>query len=295
MDLALVVNPRKSSTLRVLERVRACIPPPHRALLWAPAAALLRERSDFAHQLDGYTCIEDVHAADVVLALGGDGTLLSAVRLLGSDLRPLLGINLGSLGFLTDTPEDQVEDSVSRLLAGQYRLDPRMLLEAEHRSGEQHLATVRALNDVVLHGPAARVLAVELRAGGVDLGHTLADGMIVATPSGSTAYSLSAGGPIVSPRLRAVILTPISAHTLSLRPLVLGADEGVEVRLVHAPSDQADISVDGHPVWPMRSGESILVRAAARDLQLVVTQEQSFYRTLCSKLGWGHGRQTPRP
>ncbi len=293
MDLALVVNPRKSSTLHVLERVRACLAPPHRALLWAPAAAALRERPDFSHQLDGYTCVEDVHEGDVVLALGGDGTLLSAVRLLGSDLRPLLGINLGSLGFLTDTPEGQVEAAVTRLLAGQYRLDARMLLEVEHRSDGKRVATVRALNDVVLHGPAARVLAVELRAAGVDLGHTLADGMIVATPSGSTAYSLSAGGPIVSPLLRAVILTPISAHTLSLRPLVMGADEGVEIRLVQATSDQADISVDGYPVWPMRSGESILVRAAAEDLQLVVTQEQSFYRTLCSKLGWGHGRQTP--
>jgi len=289
VDLALVVNAEKRSTLRVLARLREAVPRGHRLLLWAPAAAALRRRPDYGAELEGYETVDDVHAGEVVLALGGDGTLLSAVRLLGDDLRPLLGINLGSLGFLTDTPEERVAEAVSRLLAGRYRLEPRMLVEV--RGDSKQVAPTRGLNDVVVHGPAARVLEIALRAGGVDLGSTMADGMIVATPSGSTAYSLSAGGPIVSPRLRALILTPISAHTLSMRPLVVAAEEGIELRLVRASAPQVDISVDGHRSGSIATGESIVIGAAPSDLQLVITQDQSFYDTLRTKLGWGVRRR----
>ena len=296
VDLALVVNPHKQSTPRVLSELRASVVgTSHRMFVWEPAARALAERLDCGEALRGYELVEDIHTGDVVLALGGDGTLLSAVRLLGDDLRPLLGINLGSLGFLTDTPESRAAEALARLLAGQYRLDSRMLLEVDIPGAAAPGQRARALNDVVLHGPSARVLELDLRAAGVDLGHTLADGMIVATPSGSTAYSLSAGGPIVSPRLRALIVTPISAHTLSWRPLVVEADEGVEIRLLRLSAPHADVSVDGHRRWPLSPGASMRVRAAPRDLQLVVTQEQSFYRTLRSKLGWGQGRPATRP
>ena len=295
MDLAFVVNPKKSSTPQVLARLRRSVPDgAHRLLLWAPAAAELRRRPDCGESLDGYELVEDVHAGEVVLALGGDGTLLAAVRLLGAELRPVLGINLGSLGFLTDMPEEHAEAAVARVLAGRYRLDPRMLLEVELGGEPGGRARASALNDVVLHAPSARVLEVGLRAAGVDLGSTLADGMIVATPSGSTAYSLSAGGPIVSPRLRALIVTPINAHTLSLRPLVVDARETVEIVLRQSSDASAEISVDGHRCWSLQSGEHIVVRAAPRDLQLVVTQEQGFYRALHGKLGWGRGR-APKP
>ncbi|HET9012719.1 MAG TPA: NAD(+)/NADH kinase [Gemmatimonadaceae bacterium] len=296
MDLALVVNARKKSSPRVLQELRASVAgTTHRMLLWASSAQELEKRSDCGMAMRGYEVVDDIHAGDVVLALGGDGTLLTAVRLLGDDLRPLLGINLGSLGFLTDTPEDRAAEALARVLGGDYRLDPRMLLEVEHRAPGTNGMRARALNDVVLHGPSARVVEVGLRAAGVDLGSTLADGMVVATPSGSTAYSLSAGGPIVSPRLRALIVTPISAHTLSMRPLVVGADEEVEIELRRLSAAHADISVDGHLCWPLPAGDSIRVRAAPRDLQLVVTQEQGFYRTLRSKLGWGQGRPAPPP
>lgn len=296
MNLALVVNPTKASTLQVLQRLRRSVSgTPHRLLLWEPAAAELRERTDCDDQLQGYEFVGDVHEGDVVLALGGDGTLLTAVRLLGDDLRPLLGINLGSLGFLTDTPEERTEEALSQLLAGEYRLDARMLLEVEHRPARGEMARALALNDVVLHGPSARVLEVALQADDVDLGSTLSDGMIVATPSGSTAYSLSAGGPIVSPRLRALIVTPISAHTLSLRPLVVSAHEGIAIRLLHTKSTQAEITVDGHLCWSMRRDDTLTVRAASQDLQLIVTQGRSFYHTLRSKLGWGHGRRADLP
>ena len=230
--------------------------------------------------------------SDVVVALGGDGTLLQAVHLLEGAERPLLGINLGSLGFLTDTPQEDVEGAFERLLAGNYRLDSRMLIEAEHVRAQRAHVRMTALNEVVLaHGSVAGLLEISMRAAGVDLGSMLADGIIVATPSGSTAYSLSAGGPVVSPRLRALVVTPISAHMLSMRPLVVGAEELLELGVVGAPSDTARVTIDGRPGCEMRTGERLLVRRAPRDLQLVVTRDTTFYDTLRAKLGWGrHGR-----
>jgi NAD+ kinase len=293
VDLALVVNPLKPTTGQVLQRIRESVPRHgHRLLLWAPPARELQARSDCASALDGYELVDDVHEGELVLALGGDGTLLTAVRLLADDLRPLLGINLGSLGFLTDTPEELAADAVQRVLAGRFRCDPRMLLEATFDSHEAPPVVLRGLNDIVLHGPSARVLEVSIQAAGTDLGSTMADGVIVATPSGSTAHSLSAGGPVVSPQLRALIMTPISAHTLSMRALVVSADEGIEIRLLRASTPHAEISVDGHACCAMSEGDSIEVRAAKHDLQLVRTQDHSFYNTLRTKLGWGHRRYT---
>lgn len=293
MNLAFVVNPSKESTLNVLARVRACVPDTgHRLLLWRPPVEELRQRVDCDDQLRGYELVDDLHEGDVVLALGGDGTLLTAIRVLGEELRPLLGINLGSLGFLTDTPEEGAEDAVLRLLEGRYRSDGRMLLEAEFRPRDGSAMRMQALNDVVVHDPTARVLEISMRASGVDLGTTMADGIIVASPSGSTAYNLSAGGPIVSPRLRALVMTPISAHTLSLRSLVVGAEEGLEIRLLQAASPQAEITVDGHSWHGMHEGDTLRVRAAARDLHLIRTQDHHFFNMLRTKLGWGQGRHS---
>jgi NAD+ kinase len=293
VDLALVVNPLKRSTPQVLQRIREAVPRKgNRLFLWSPPIHELRAREDCGNALDGYELVDDVHAGEVVLALGGDGTLLTAVRLLGDDLRPLLGINLGSLGFLTDTPEERAGEAVQRVLAGRYRCDSRMLLEATLAAGSAPPERLCGLNDIVLHGPSARVLEFSVEAAGTSLGSTMADGVIVATPSGSTAHSLSAGGPVVSPRLRALIMTPISAHTLSMRPLVVSADEGVEIRLLRTATPHAEISVDGHACCALSEGDSIVVRAAQEDLQLVRTQDHSFYNTLRNKLAWGHRRYT---
>ena len=288
MNLSFVVNPHKPSTLRVLERIRSVAPPPHRLLLWSEPVTHLRKRADFQAQLDGYTLCDDPRAGDVVVAVGGDGTLLTAVRALQDTLRPLLGINTGSLGFLTEVPEAHVEQAIERLLRGHYRLDPRMLLEAVFEPQHDKPRQFRGLNEIVLgHGPLARVLEIAVHAAGVDLGSTLSDGVIVATPSGSTAYNLSAGGPIVSPRLRSLIVTPINAHTLSMRPLVVSGDESVEVRLLRAPASRCELTVDGYAGCEVGPGDRVVVRAARHDLQLVVTGDTTFYDTLRTKLAWG--------
>lgn len=289
MDFSFVVNASKPSALRVLQRIRQLIPKSGNHLrVWRGSAEALVQVPAYNDELAGFEVTDDVSASDMVVALGGDGTLLSAVRLLQDTLRPLLGINSGSLGFLTDTPESELENAFTKVLAGSYRLDARMLLEVVYQPLQGEPIRLRGLNDVVLtHGPLARVIEVSMRAAGIDLGSTLADGLIVATPSGSTAYSLSAGGPIVSTCLRALILTPINAHTLSMRPLVVAADEGIEVQLLRAASSRVELTVDGGLGCEVQAGEKIVVGAAPHDLQMVLTREDSFYDTLRTKLAWG--------
>jgi NAD+ kinase len=288
VEIAFVVNSSKSSTLRALARAHAVLGRDHRLVLAGEAAALLRKRADYGGEIDAWPVTSDVGAADALVALGGDGTLLHAVRLLQDADRPLLGVNLGSLGFLTDTPEAELEDALRRLVDGRYQLDRRMLLEARVESGARTAVRTVALNDVVVHGPRARVLEVGVRIGGTPLGRTLADGVIVATPSGSTAYNLSAGGPVVSPRVAALVLTPISAHALSQRPLVVGADEEIEITLLRTASDGAELTIDGQTSRDVAIGDRVIVRRAPRDLALVMTRDRTFYDTLRAKLGWGH-------
>jgi NAD+ kinase len=289
LQIALVFNATKPSTPRVLERVVAlCRDRSPLPFVWGPAAAELRLRDDYRGEIDGLPVVEDIRQADAVVALGGDGTMLHAVRLLQGAPRPLLGLNLGSLGFLTDTPESQAEAAVSCLLEGRYTLDARMLLEAHFEPRTGAACVMTGLNDAVVHGARARVLDVSIRVAGVELGRTLADGVIVATPSGSTAYNLSAGGPAISPRLHALVLTPISPHTLAMRPLVVGADEEIEILLNRAAGEGAELTVDGQTSCAVADGERIVVRRAPRDLALVVTRERTFYDTLRTKLAWGY-------
>jgi NAD+ kinase len=287
VDLALVVNPDKPGTLRAIARTRACVGARHTLRLHGEEMARLRARRDYAGEADGLAETDDVRSADAVVSLGGDGTLLHAVALLQGSDRPLLGINLGGLGFLTDATEHELETSLERLVGGRFRIDRRMLVEARFEPRRGAGATVVGLNDAVVHAPQARMLELSLRVGGVDLGSTRADGVIVATPSGSTAYSLSAGGPVVSPRIEALVVTPISPHTLSLRPLVVGADEEIEMVLESTAADSAELTIDGQQCWEMAPGDRVTVRRAPHDLQLVVTHDRTFYDTLRTKLGWG--------
>jgi NAD+ kinase len=290
MDLALVVHPDKPDALRALGRVRACVAsPPHRLFLWEISAQVLRRRSGEASELRGVETTADLAACDVVISLGGDGTLLRAVHGLAGADRPLLGINLGSLGFLTDVSAEELEAALQALLAGRYHLDPRMLLQARPESRPD--VELLALNEIVVHGARGRVLEFTTRVAGRELGRTLADGVIVATPSGSTAYSLSAGGPVVSPRVEALVLTPISPHSLTIRPLVVGADETIEIIVQQTVGGSASLTVDGRSSGALAVGERLVVRRAARDLHLVTTHDRYFYDTLRTKLGWGTGRR----
>ena len=236
---------------------------------------------------------------ELLLTLGGDGTLLRGARVVAHGSTPILGINLGHLGFLTSAAPDEMERALGMWLAGEYELDERMALTVrfEREGGEdggEHLA----LNDAVLHkGGAARVIRLLVCASGGEVGTYSADGIILSTPTGSTAYSLSAGGPIVSPSVHCIIATPICPHTLSVRPLVLPADEVVTVEVL-SPTEELILTVDGQEHERLLPGARITVSRAPNPVRLVRFPGQTFFSTLRRKLNWGdleeRARSSPR-
>ncbi len=227
-------------------------------------------------------------AVDAMLTLGGDGTLLRASRIVEDHPVPILGINLGRLGFLTCCPVAQLEDALRRLASGDYIVEPRMTLEAHVRDeAGKSLASWRALNDVVLHkGGFARVVTLWVQANGETVAHYSADGIVLATPTGSTAYNLSAGGPVVFPTLDVILVTPVSAHTLALRPLVLPPTSEITVRVEDGP-DELLVTVDGQVGASFAPGETLVVRRSAHPVPIVRFPGTSFFSTMREKLHWG--------
>jgi NAD+ kinase len=225
---------------------------------------------------------------DAMLSLGGDGTLLRAARFLDGRPVPIIGINLGRLGFLTCCPADELPAALERFVAGEYQAEPRMALRAcvDDASGAER-AHWFALNDVVLHKAGfARVVPLRIAANGEPVAAYSADGVILSTPTGSTAYSLSAGGAVVVPTLETILLTPISAHALAIRPLLLAPNAEVTVQADDAV-EELWVTVDGQGGTRFTPGERLVVRRAAHHVIIVRFPGQSFFATMRRKLGWG--------
>jgi NAD+ kinase len=228
--------------------------------------------------------------ADLIVVLGGDGTLLSIARLVGERETPILGINLGGLGFLTEITIEEAQATLARVLAGEYEVDRRITLEATvetHAAGARaDRENFRALNDVVINKRAlGRMLELNVVAGGERFCSYRADGLIIATPTGSTAYALSAGGPIVFPSLDVVVLAPICPHTLSNRPVVLPDSFDIEVRL-KTDDNGAMLAVDGQQTAPIASNDSLRVRRGKSPVVLV-RSSHSYFEIWRNKLRWG--------
>ena len=224
--------------------------------------------------------------ADLIVVLGGDGTLLSIARLTEARV-PILGVNLGELGFLTEVVEEEAMPMLARVLAGHYELDRRMTLAARLARRGREAARCRALNDVVItNGARARIIEFAVSVDGLPLTTYRADGIIVATPTGSTAYSLSAGGPVVEPTVEVLLLSPISPHTLSNRPVVLRRN--AVVRIAVGPREQdALLTIDGQEMTPLAGGDVVEVRQGRSPVSLVRSPNRTYYDVLRSKLGWG--------
>lgn len=225
---------------------------------------------------------------DALLTLGGDGTLLRGARLLEGHQVPILGVNMGRLGFLTCCPADQLETSLMRFARGDFAVESRMLLRAAVLdANRRERASWLALNDVVVHkGGFARVVSLRVTVDEDLIASYSADGVVIATPTGSTAYSLSAGGPVVVPTLETLIVTPVSAHTLAIRPVVLPASARISVHGDDAP-EELMITVDGQVGTTFQSGETLSVSKADQYMKIVRFSGSSFFATLRQKLGWG--------
>ncbi|MEO7456622.1 MAG: NAD(+)/NADH kinase [Gemmatimonadaceae bacterium] len=255
----------------------------------APTLGLELSYEESLHDIAGPDAPAIVPGAlDAIVTLGGDGTLLRASRIVEAYPVPILGINLGRLGFLTCCPAKELESALARLAAGDYVVEPRMRLDARVRGGSgADRATWLALNDVVLHkGGFARVVTMWVQANGETVAHYSGDGIVIATPTGSTAYNLSAGGPIVFPTLETMIVTPVSAHTLALRPLVLPPTSELTVRVEDGP-DELLVTVDGQVGATFGAGETLVVRRSSRPVTIVRFPDASFFATMREKLHWG--------
>jgi NAD+ kinase len=230
---------------------------------------------------------ETAAQADLVVVVGGDGTLLAASRLLGDRQVPILAINHGGLGFLTEVTLEEMYPAIERVLEGHFITEHRMMMDIEVASANKRSADYRALNDVVINkGTISRMIELETRVDRQYVSRFRADGLIVATPTGSTAYNLSAGGPIVFPTMSAMIMTPICSHTLTNRPIVLPPGVKVEILLV-AASDDVQVTVDGQVGMKLEANDKITVEKSAIAVKLVAPADKNYFDVLRGKLKWG--------
>jgi NAD+ kinase len=275
---------------RVAESVSALLP-----LLKARCAqVLVIDNGDLPEWLNGdvVPLAEDLIAehADVVIAIGGDGTLLYAARLVARHGVPLLGINRGRLGFLTDVMPQDMMTSVDAALDGKLASEQRTLLRATVRSANSKTVESLALNDVVLQKSASgRMLDFEMQVNGRYVNSHAGDGLVIATATGSTAYALSCGGPIVEPHLDVLVLAPICPHTLSDRPVVVSARSVIEIRLIERFETQAQVVCDGVVIGDLTPDDTLEVQAAQERITLLHPPDHDYYRLLRSKLQWGRG------
>jgi len=217
-----------------------------------------------------------------LISMGGDGTLLRISHQYSHFDAPILGINLGHLGFMADVPALDVIPSLTDLLNGAYTVHERLALEA----GTNRKERIRAVNDVVFHrAQNYSLIELAIQVDGMYINTFVADGIIVATPTGSTAYSLAAGGPILAPTLDAIVITPICPHTISNRPIVLTADRKIEIQYLSA-YDPIDVRADGLDAMPLKSGDSILIERSSRPFKIVNLHRHEYFSTLRKKLGW---------
>ncbi|MDD9858324.1 MAG: NAD(+)/NADH kinase [Gammaproteobacteria bacterium] len=226
-------------------------------------------------------------AIDLAIVVGGDGTLLSAARTLAEHGIPTIGVNLGRLGFLTDIALHDLESSLGDILSGDYLIEHRTLLETRVHLHNDIIHRGRSVNDTVISkGDTGRLIEFEIRVNGRFLSHIRSDGVILATPTGSTAYSLSAGGPIIYPTLPVLCLSPICPHTLSNRPIVLDQDSRVEISSMVFSETHANLALDGRVVCELHGGETVAVTKAAASLPMIRINRHDHFETLRSKLGW---------
>lgn len=224
---------------------------------------------------------------DLILVLGGDGTMIATARLIGDQEVPVLGVNYGGLGYLAEFRIEELYLGLETILSGNYRLDKRVMLAIELRRDDALLTSSRVLNDVVINKSAlARIIEIEAKFNGQFVNSFRADGLIVSTPTGSTAYNLSAGGPVIFPSMNAVVITPICPFTLSNRPIVVPDDGEIELRL-NTDQEEVALTLDGQVGFPLKVGDRIVIRKSRTTFNLVQPSNRNYFDVLRDKLRWG--------
>jgi NAD+ kinase len=285
--VGIVLKPHQPDALQTLCELTIWLAERGISLLGGPEI----ERERIAHQTG---CVvqavePDKLAAsvDLILVLGGDGTMIATARLMGDTEVPVLGINYGGLGYLAEFRIEELYTALESILAGNYRLDKRVMLEVELLRGKEHVTRNRVLNDVVINKSAlARIIEIEAYLNRQFVNSFRADGLIVSTPTGSTAYNLSAGGPVIFPSMNAVVITPICPFTLSNRPIVVPDDSFIELCL---KTEQEDVSLtlDGQVGFSLRAEDRVVIRKSQTTFNLVQPTNRNYFDVLRDKLRWG--------
>ena len=284
MKIGIVAHPLKSKAPEALGRIRKALEGRGNELQMEAETA----------QLVGEEGVEKFwEGVDLVISLGGDGTLLNALHKMGGCPAPVAGVNIGTLGFLTTCQDDEIEEFARVLERGEQEIVERSMLSVKMEEEGRGAREFMALNEVVLmRGETGRLVSLEARVNGDLLNHYRADGLLVATPTGSTAYSLAAGGPLISPRAKVFVLSPICPHSLSNRSLVVSDDSVVEILPDGGNNEPILFTVDGRQVLRLAKGCVVRVEKAKHSLRLVRMPGHSFYGTLRRKLRWHGGAES---
>lgn len=235
----------------------------------------------------GLSRAELANRVDMVVAFGGDGTMLAMARLVAGRSVPILGVNLGGLGFITEVSVPETYSALEMALAGECPCEQRMMLVAEIRRHGELIAEYTVLNDVVLNkGATSKIIDIETRVDKTPMTTFKADGLIASTPTGSTAYNLSSGGPVLYPTVKGIILTPICSHTLAMRPIVLPEESEIEIRPV---TERADVflSLDGQVGFALREKDTVTVKKSPHETRLLIPFGRDYFKVLREKLRWG--------
>lgn len=280
--IGIIFNLRKAGAKETLERLVSYLTHKKKSIILDKETARLIKHPGFgAKDNKAYA------NCDLIITLGGDGTLLRAIRMLkGKDI-PILGVNLGGLGFLTEISSGKLYSTLDNVLSGRYELDERMSLEATLWRKERRIISSSALNDcVITKGVLSRLIRLETFIGKEYVTTYAADGLIISTPTGSTAHSLSAGGPIICSDMEAIILTPICPHTLSNRPIIISGEEEIRIKVVSSHPD-IGLTLDGQEVIPLKESDTVAVKKSSLKVKLIVSRRKNYYQVLRKKLKWG--------
>jgi len=238
-------------------------------------------------QVAGYAGDEIPSLVDLILVLGGDGTLISVARLVGDRQIPIVGVNLGQLGFLTEITRDELPDMLDKLIAGDYKISERMMIDALIYRDGKVVGEYTVLNDAVINkGALARIIDMETYVDGRHLSTYKADGLIISTPTGSTGYSLAAGGPIIYPEINSLLITPICPHMLTNRPIIIWSRSIIEIE-VKFQDDVVFFTADGQVGHKLLPGDRVEVRRSATRARLVISPYREYFQILRTKLSWG--------
>ena len=283
MKIGLIINIKRPDVFRVAREVISFLTKngEHRLVMDMEAATAM------SYEKLGVDSIE-MQRVDLILARGGDGTLLHTVRMIEGKSIPILGINLGSLGFLTEVTEEGLYSALTNILLGHYQIEKRMMLSIKIIRQTATLTTFKALNEaVVAESEIARMVNLKVFIDAEYLTTYRADGLIISTPTGSTGYSLAAGGTIVVPRMKVLMLTPVCPHTLTARPMIIPENSKIIIEIIS--SGQSILTIDGQQTYSLEFADKIEIERAEEEICLIKPQQCGFYEVLRNKLKWGGG------